>query len=74
MTHDPQLVYFFQRTQLRAAGATAALRDHRPVIARVDRQVELDLLERGRKRLGQAIFTGLVLGCIETKFCKKICV
>ena len=26
---------------------TAALCDHRPVIARVDRQVELDLLERG---------------------------
>ena len=35
---------------------------------------------RSRRRLGcciardRASFTGLVLGCIEAKFCKKICV
>ena len=32
-------------------------------------------LARGREpELGRANLTGLVLGCIEAKFCKKICV
>ena len=65
----------------------AALRDelellhlfHRPVprgLLRVDERREVGDLAMAISKFCKIlqIFSGLVLGCIKTKFCKKICV
>ena len=61
------------------AGSCLACRIHAPPGADivVATQVGTEIAESwrgGNLSRDTANFTGLVLGCIETKFCKKICV
>ena len=64
-----------------ASGTSSALESARAVVVRVERDAEVaeSITGLGVSKIGKMskilqIFGGLVLGCIKTKFCKKICV